>query len=79
MVPNSAQMFVETAERRMVTTILAGLLVGIGARIGSDCTSGHSICGIGRLSQRSLVLVVIFMAAGSGMVWITNHLLVGLL
>ena len=68
MVLNSAQMFVDTAERGMVTTILAGFLVGIGARIGSGCTSGHGICGIGRLSLRSLVFVGVFMAAGIGMV-----------
>ncbi|MFP2770015.1 YeeE/YedE family protein [Oceanisphaera sp. KMM 10153] len=44
--------------------ILAGLLVGIGARLGNGCTSGHGICGMGRLSRRSLVATLIFMAAG---------------
>jgi uncharacterized membrane protein YedE/YeeE len=75
----SPQMFVNTPERGMVTTLLAGLLVGIGVRIGSGCTSGHGICGIGRLSLRSMASVGVFMAAGIGMVWITNHLLGGVL
>ncbi len=44
--------------------ILAGLLVGIGARLGNGCTSGHGICGMGRLSKRSLVATLVFMAAG---------------
>lgn len=44
--------------------ILAGLLVGIGTRMGSGCTSGHGVCGLGRLSIRSLVATMSFMAAG---------------
>lgn len=44
--------------------VVAGLLVGIGTGVGSGCTSGHGICGIGRLSLRSVVATVIFMAAG---------------
>ena len=77
MVLISPQMFVDTAGRGMITTLVAGLLVGIGVRIGSGCTSGHGICGIGRLSLRSMASVGVFMAAGIGMVWITNHLLGG--
>jgi len=46
------------------TVMLAGLLVGIGSRMGSGCTSGHGICGIGRVSPRSLVAVATFMATG---------------
>ena len=42
----------------------AGLLVGFGTRIGGGCTSGHGVCGLGRLSLRSLVAVCVFMAAG---------------
>jgi uncharacterized membrane protein YedE/YeeE len=79
MVLVSPQLFVDTAGRGMITTLLAGLLVGIGVRIGSGCTSGHGICGIGRLSLRSMASVGVFMAAGIGMVWITNHLLGGVL
>ena len=77
MVLVSPQMFIDNTGRGMITTLSAGLLVGVGVRIGSGCTSGHGICGIGRLSTRSMVFVVVFMAAGMGMVWITNHLLVG--
>ncbi|MBM7454315.1 hypothetical protein HNR62_000139 [Oceanisphaera litoralis] len=47
-----------------IRLLLAGLLVGIGARLGNGCTSGHGICGMGRLSWRSLVATLIFMAAG---------------
>lgn len=47
-----------------VPMIVAGLLVGIGTRLGSGCTSGHGVCGMSRLSQRSLVAVATFMATG---------------
>ncbi|MBD2810318.1 YeeE/YedE family protein [Xenorhabdus sp. Vera] len=46
------------------TIIIAGLLVGMGTRIGSGCTSGHGVCGLSRLSLRSLVATLIFMAVG---------------
>jgi len=46
------------------TLVAAGLLVGFGTRLGSGCTSGHGVCGISRLSQRSLVATAIFIAAG---------------
>ena len=46
------------------TLIAAGLLVGFGTRLGSGCTSGHGVCGISRLSQRSLVATATFIAAG---------------
>lgn len=55
--------------------ISAGLLVGIGTRYGSGCTSGHGICGLSRLSPRSLVATLAFMAAGFGMVFVVRHLL----
>jgi uncharacterized membrane protein YedE/YeeE len=44
--------------------VAAGLIVGIGTRLGSGCTSGHGVCGVSRLSQRSLVATVTFIAAG---------------
>lgn len=44
--------------------VVAGLLVGVGTGIGAGCTSGHGICGIGRLSLRSIVATLVFMAAG---------------
>ena len=79
MVLISPQMFVDTAGRGMITTLLAGLLVGIGVRIGSGCTSGHGICGIGRLSLRSMASVGAFRAARIRMFWFTNHMSGGLL
>jgi uncharacterized membrane protein YedE/YeeE len=51
----------------------AGLLVGLGTRFGSGCTSGHGVCGIARLSPRSLVATLCFMAAGFVTVFVTRH------
>lgn len=51
-------------------TIVAGLLVGIGTRIGSGCTSGHGVCGVSRLSQRSLVATATFLGAGMATVFV---------
>lgn len=58
-----------------ITMIVAGLLVGFGTRMGNGCTSGHGVCGLGRLSVRSLVAVITFMATGIATVFITQHLL----
>jgi uncharacterized membrane protein YedE/YeeE len=55
--------------------ILAGLLVGVGTRYGSGCTSGHGVCGLSRLSPRSLVATAAFMGAGFVTVFVTRHLL----
>jgi uncharacterized membrane protein YedE/YeeE len=55
------------------TLVLAGLLVGIGTSYGSGCTSGHGVCGLSRLSPRSLVATVAFMAAGMATVYVTRH------
>ncbi|HAS6347085.1 YeeE/YedE family protein [Vibrio sp. IRLE0018] len=55
--------------------IVAGLLVGIGTRLGNGCTSGHGICGIGRLSKRSIVATCIFMAVAAITVFIRLHLI----
>lgn len=54
--------------------VAAGLLVGIGTRLGSGCTSGHGVCGVSRLSQRSIVATATFMAAGIATVAVMNHL-----
>ena len=54
---------------------VAGLLVGIGTRMGNGCTSGHGICGIGRLSIRSIVATVVFMAVAGLTVFVRLHLL----
>lgn len=55
--------------------VVAGLLVGIGTRYGSGCTSGHGVCGLSRLSPRSLVATLAFMGAGFATVYIVRHLL----
>jgi Predicted transporter component len=54
--------------------VLAGLLVGIGTRYGSGCTSGHGVCGLSRLSPRSLVATLAFMGAGFATVYVARHL-----
>jgi uncharacterized membrane protein YedE/YeeE len=53
--------------------IIAGLLVGIGTRYGSGCTSGHGICGLSRLSPRSIAATLAFMAAGFVVVFLLRH------
>lgn len=55
--------------------IIAGLVVGLGTRFGSGCTSGHGVCGISRLSPRSITATFIFMAAGFITVYLLRHLL----
>jgi len=55
--------------------IIAGLLVGFGTRLGSGCTSGHGICGMSRLSRRSMVATLSFMLAGFITVYLLRHVL----
>lgn len=55
--------------------VAAGLLVGIGVRMGNGCTSGHGVCGLSRLSVRSLANVLAFMGAGFATVFVLRHLL----
>ena len=55
--------------------VVSGLLVGFGARLGSGCTSGHGVCGIGRGSRRSLVATAIFMAVAVATVFVSRHVL----
>lgn len=55
--------------------ILGGFIVGMGTRLGSGCTSGHGVCGLGRLSGRSLTAVLTFLATGMMTVFILRHLL----
>lgn len=57
---------------------VAGLLVGVGTRLGSGCTSGHGVCGIARLSPRSLIATAVFMGFGALTVFLVRHLLGGL-
>ncbi len=54
--------------------LVAGFLVGVGTRLGSGCTSGHGVCGLSRLSARSLVATATFMAAGFVTVFVLRHL-----
>jgi len=56
------------------TLTIAGFLVGIGTRYGSGCTSGHGVCGLARLSMRSIIATIIFMTAGFSIVYATRHL-----
>ncbi|MGY3901407.1 YeeE/YedE family protein [Aeromonas lusitana] len=55
--------------------VLAGLLVGIGTRLGNGCTSGHGICGVGCLSRRSIVATFVFMTTAVLTVFVSRHLL----
>ena len=55
--------------------VLAGLLVGLGTSYGSGCTSGHGVCGISRLSPRSLVATAAFMLAGVATVFVVRHVI----
>lgn len=57
--------------------VAAGLLVGVGTRLGSGCTSGHGVCGISRGSLRSIAATATFMAAGFAVVFVVRHLLAG--
>lgn len=57
--------------------ILAGLLVGISTRYGAGCTSGHGVCGISRLSPRSIIATLMFMGSGFATVYVMRHLIGG--
>lgn len=73
------QVFTIGISRSTGVFILAGLLVGFGTRLGNGCTSGHGVCGISRLSPRSILATITFMATGIATVYIINHLLGGTL
>jgi len=60
----NAEFFENSSGRSLLAVNIAGFLVGIGTRIGGGCTSGHGVCGIGRLSVRSIVATVTFVFAG---------------
>ena len=66
---------VPTIEAGYPLLLLAGALVGIGTRYGSGCTSGHGVCGLSRLSPRSLAATLAFMAAGFATVFAVRHIL----
>ncbi|MEE2820431.1 MAG: YeeE/YedE thiosulfate transporter family protein [Pseudomonadota bacterium] len=63
----------------LILMMIGGFLVGYGTRVGSGCTSGHSICGISRLSKGSFVATCVFMAAAVMTVFVVHHLLEGAL
>lgn len=77
--PTLYQLFIDLPEVNIDagggTVILAGILVGVGTRYGAGCTSGHGVCGISRLSPRSLLATLAFMAAGMVVVFTIRHLL----
>ena len=64
----------QTVPSNLAGMAAAGLLVGLGTALGSGCTSGHGVCGLARLSRRSLAAVATFMAAGFATVFVLRHL-----
>ena len=77
--PLIAQPLLRTAapaiEADATTLILGGLMVGFGTRLGNGCTSGHGVCGLARLSPRSLAATATFMATGFLTVFVVRHLI----
>jgi uncharacterized membrane protein YedE/YeeE len=71
------QLFGQLPEIEFQANLLAGVLVGGGSRYGAGCTSGHGVCGISRLSVRSVLATLTFMAAGFATVYVLRHLLGG--
>lgn len=74
-------LFVRTPEISVTSSaplvIAAGLLVGFGTRLGNGCTSGHGVCGVARLSPRSIAATVTFMASGAATVFVLRHVIGG--
>jgi len=67
----------QTVPGNLLLMIAAGLMVGFGSVFGSGCTSGHGVCGLARLSPRSLVAVAVFMGAAAITVFLTRHVIGG--
>lgn len=61
----------------LILIVVAGLLVGFGSRMGGGCTSGHGVCGVARLSARSLIATAVFMSAAIATVAIVRHMIGG--
>jgi uncharacterized membrane protein YedE/YeeE len=61
-------------ETSSIIAIVSGILVGIGITLANGCTSGHAVCGIGRLSQRSIVATLLFVSSGIATVTLHNFL-----
>ena len=70
-----ADPFYGLAETPEAILVPAGLLVGFGASLGNGCTSGHGVCGVSRLSPRSIVATMTFMLAGGVTVFVVRHLM----
>ncbi len=68
---------VQTVSTNTVLMAVAGLLVGFGTVYGGGCTSGHGVCGLARLSRRSLIATAIFMAMGFATVFVVRHVIGG--
>ena len=71
--------FAMEIERAPLTLVVAGLMVGIGTALGSGCTSGHGICGIGRFSMCSIIATITFMGVGMLTAAIITHIFGGVL
>jgi uncharacterized membrane protein YedE/YeeE len=65
--------FTDTVKLPLWSMAIAGLLVGVGTRMGGGCTSGHGVCGLPRLSKRSFVAVGVFMFTGCLATWVTMN------
>lgn len=70
-------LFAVTYDRTLWMVAIAGLLVGVGVRMGSGCTSGHGVCGLSRFSPRSLIATVSFIFTGAVTVFVTRLLMGG--
>lgn len=68
----------QTVSDNFAGMAIAGLLVGVGTTLGSGCTSGHGVCGLARLSRRSLAAVVIFMVFAAATVFVLRHVIGGI-
>ncbi|MFK8051276.1 MAG: YeeE/YedE family protein [Halioglobus sp.] len=64
----------EMPQRDLPLLLIAGFAVGFGTRLGNGCTSGHGVCGVARLSQRSLIATAVFMLTGIITVWLSQML-----
>ncbi len=73
LLPSLVPVAPSVAPRSLGWLLVSGLLVGFGTRLGSGCTSGHGVCGISRLSPRSVVATCVFMATAALVVLLTRH------
>jgi uncharacterized membrane protein YedE/YeeE len=73
--PGAFSALASTSASSFVLVAVAGVLVGYGTRLGSGCTSGHGVCGISRLSKRSIAATLTFMAAGGMTVFVVRHVI----